>query len=80
MHSPGLRACIFAAVCVCVLEGLVAPEEAVCHKASLALTRGPTARAGGMKLKLTTQEKKGRGKVRGRRRRRRGGWWRRNKG
>lgn len=36
----------------------MAPEETVCHKASLALTRGPSARAGGMKLKLATQEKK----------------------
>lgn len=30
----------------------------MCYKASLALTKGPTARAGGMKLKLTTQERK----------------------
>lgn len=48
--------CVF--VCVCVLKRLLAPEDAVCYKASLALTKGPTARAGGMKLKLTTQERK----------------------
>lgn len=48
---------ICVCVCVCVLQRLVASGEAVCRKASLALTRGPTARAGGMKLKLTTQEK-----------------------
>lgn len=31
----------------------------MCHKATLALSKGSTARAGGMKLKLTTREKKG---------------------
>lgn len=30
----------------------------MCHKASLAFTRGATARAEGMKLKLTTQERR----------------------
>ena len=54
----GVCVCVW----VCVLERLVAPEEAVCHKASLAFTGGPTARAGGMKLKLTTKEKRERKK------------------
>lgn len=52
MHSPGDNSML-----VCVFGRMVAPEEAVCHKARLALARGPTARAGGMKLKLTTQNK-----------------------
>lgn len=41
-----------------MLGRMVAPEEAVCHKARLALTRGPTARAEGMKLKLATQNER----------------------
>lgn len=43
---------------MCVLGRLGASKEAVCDKASLALTRGPSARAGGMKLKFSIEGKK----------------------
>lgn len=45
-----------ACLCPCV-TGSPPPEEAGCHKDSLALARGAAARAEGMKLKLTTQER-----------------------
>lgn len=59
MYTPGansMHICGCVAVCVCVREPPT--REAASHKASLALTRGPSARAGGMKLKVATQEKK----------------------